>query len=242
MKNQHVVVVGGGTGIGRAVARDCAAKSANVTIASRNRDRLDGAARELGSQVSARPVDMTDAAAVEAWARDLGPVDHLVITASSAVHGAFETLDIADVQSMFEAKFFGPYRIAKAVLPYLREGASITFFSGVLSRRPGVNCSGLGAVNSAVEGLTRGLALELGPDIRVNCVSPGMVASEAYAHVPEEARERMYRETGASLPAARIGTPDEIAEAVLFLMTSAYTTGVVQDIDGGHMIRQYATR
>ena len=124
----------------------------------------------------------------------------------------------------------------------MRSGGAIMLFSGVLSRRPGLNCSGLGAVNGAVEALTRALALELGPDIRVNCMSPGMVRSEAYAGMPDDAREAMYRDTGASLPAGRVGEPNEIAKAVLATLTNGYQTGQIIDVDGGHMIRQYATR
>jgi NAD(P)-dependent dehydrogenase (short-subunit alcohol dehydrogenase family) len=100
----------------------------------------------------------------------------------------------------------------------------------------------LGAVNAAVEGLTRGLALELGPRLRVNCCSPGMVRTDAYGAMPEEKREAMYRATGESLPVGRVGFDHEVADAVLFLMTNTYATGLVLDIDGGHMIRQYATR
>lgn len=242
LKDHHVVVVGGGSGIGRSVAEASVAQGARVTVASRNADRLTTVVRDIGPAVTARPLDMTDDTAVAAFAAGLDPVDHLVITASSAAHGPFATRDISAVEAMFAAKFFGPYRTAKAVLPKMTKGGSITFFSGVLSRRPGENCSGLGAVNSAVEGLTRGLALELGPDLRINCISPGMVDSAAYAHVPKEQREKMYRETGASLPAGRVGRPAEIAEAVLFVMTNTYTTGIVLDVDGGHMIRQYARR
>ena len=238
----HVVVVGGGSGIGRAVARSALDLDARVTIASRNAARLDAAARDMGGAVAAAPVDMTDEAAVATWAAALGPVDHLVISASSAAHGPFATLETGNVRAMFDAKFFGPYVTARAVLPHLAKPGSITFFSGVLSRRPGMNCSGLGAVNGAVEGLTRALALELGPDIRVNCVSPGMVRSDAYAGMDPQAREGMYRATGESLPLRRVGETAEIAQAVVFLMTSSYTTGVVLDVDGGHMVRQYATR
>lgn len=104
-----------------------------------------------------------------------------------------------------------------------------------------MNCTGLGAVNSAVEGLTRGLALELGPKTRVNCCSPGMVSTEAYAGVDDDARERMYKSTGDSLPVGRIGLPEELADAVLYLMGNTYTTGHALDVDGGHLVRQYAT-
>ena len=188
--------------------------------------------------------DQTDPAAVEAAFAGIanGSIDHVVISASSSAHGPFASLPLEQAQAMFDAKFWGPYRIARAVLPKLSDRGSITFFSGVLSRRPGMNCSGLGAVNGAVEGLTRGLALELGPAVRVNCCSPGMLRTEAYGALPEEARERMYAETGESLPSGRVGEAAEAAAAVVYLMTNSYTTGVVLDVDGGHMVRQYATR
>lgn len=242
MKDKHVVVVGGGSGIGRAVAEALVSLEARVTIASRNLDKLKTVANELGDRVTAMPVDMTDEKAVKSWSQQVGTANHLVITASSATHGRFAELDMAPLRAMFDAKFFGPYHVAREMLPNLSKGGSITFFSGVLSRRPGVNCSGLGAVNSAIEGLTHALALELGPDIRVNCCSPGMVRSDAYAAMDKDAREKMYEATGASLPVRRVGRTSEIADAVLFLMNNSYTTGIVLDVDGGHMIRQYATR
>lgn len=242
LAGRHTVVVGGGSGIGKAVAEAVVGSGGRATIASRDRDKLSAAAAGIGGDIAIAPVDMTDGPAVETWAGGLGPVDHLVISASSAAHGRFSDLDMGRVRTMFDTKFFGPYAVAKAVLRYLRPGGSITFFSGVLSRRPGLNCSGLGAVNGAVESLTYALALELGPDIRVNCCSPGMVRSDAYAKMDPDAREAMYRSTGRSLPLGRVGTTKEIADAVLFLMTNGYATGLVLDVDGGHMIRQYASR
>ncbi len=242
LQQQHIVVVGGGSGIGKSIARLSAKLGARVTISSRNITKLDEVAEQTEGQIQVAMMDMTDQSSVEQWAEGLGDVDHLVISASSAAHGPFATVGIDAVQRMFDAKFFGPYRTAKAALPHMKQGGSMTFFSGVLSRRPGMNCSGLGAVNSAIEGLVRGLALELGPDIRVNCVSPGMVRSDAYAGMEDGARENMYQSTGESLPVGRVGSTEEIAEAALYLMTNGYTSGVVLDVDGGHMVRQYATR
>ena len=242
LSGKTVLIVGGGSGIGRAVAELVVASGGSAILASRSRDKLAAAAAEIGGGTTYASVDMTDEAAVKAWAAEQGPIDHLVISASSAVHGPFAVLETAPLRAMFDAKFFGPYVVARELLPKIRKGGSITFFSGVLSRRPGMNCSGLGAVNGAVEALTHGLALELGPDIRVNCCSPGMVRSEAYAALPDDKREAMYESTGASLPAGRVGTTAEVAAAVAHLMTNGYTTGVVLDVDGGHMIRQYATR
>jgi NAD(P)-dependent dehydrogenase (short-subunit alcohol dehydrogenase family) len=247
LDGQHVLIVGGGSGIGRATAMKAATAGADVTVAGRTvskleavRDALSGTGREIGVQTT----DMTDDASVSTLFEWLAPshLDHLVITAAQTKHGLFADLPLQDAQSVFSSKFWGPYRVARAALPRLRDHGSIVLFSGVLSRRPGLNCSTLGAVNAAVEGLTRSLALELGPRLRVNCISPGMVRSEAYAAMPEDQRRAMYEATGESLPIHRVGEVDEIADAVLFLMTNGYVTGLVLDVDGGHMVRQYARR
>ncbi|MEM8686114.1 MAG: SDR family oxidoreductase [Pseudomonadota bacterium] len=241
LTGKTVVVLGGGSGIGKAIAQAASHDGAGLVLSSRMRAKLEQVADGLGG-ATVVPVDMTDGASVERWAAELPKFDHLVISASTAVHGTFQELEEDALRSMFEAKFFGPYRSAKAALSKINPGGSITFFSGVLSRRPGLNCSGLGAVNGAVESLSYALGLELGPEIRVNCVSPGMVRSEAYDGVPEDAREAMYEATGQSLPLGRVGTVAEAAAAALYLMTNTFSTGIVLDVDGGHMIRQYATR
>ncbi len=248
LEGQSVIIVGGSSGLGRATALAALQCGARVLIASRDTARLE-AARELllrqapGGSVDTRVVDMRDEAAIAAWFGGVaeGSIDHLVISASKATHGPFEELETREARALFDSKFWGPYVIARQASPKLAEGGSITFFSGVLSRRPGINCSGLGAVNAAIEGLTRALALELGPRLRVNCCSPGMIDTEAYASLSPEARERMYRTTGESLPLRRVGQAEEVAAAVLYLMTNGFTTGQVLDIDGGHMVRQYAS-
>lgn len=240
--NKTILIVGGATGIGRATAQMAADHGAKVLLASRSAEKLAKAASEIGKGSEVMPVDMTDEAAVKSWAANLPSIDYLVISASSATHGPFATAETAPLRQMFDAKFFGPYVTAREVLPKINDGGSVMLFSGVLSRRPGENCAGLGAVNGAIEALTRALALELGPKIRVNCVSPGMVRTEAYDAVPEAARNAMYESTGASLPVGRVGLPEEISLAVLSALANRYLTGQVIDVDGGHMIRQYASR
>lgn len=242
LEGKRILIVGGATGIGRATAEMAVNLGAKVYIASRSEEKLAKAVEEIGHNTVYSVLDMTDEAAVKRWATTIPEMDYLVISASSAAHGPFATAETEPLRAMFDAKFFGPYVTAREVLPRLKAGGAIMLFSGVLSRRPGANCAGLGAVNGAIEALTRAMALELGPNIRVNCISPGMVRSEAYAGVPDDAREEMYRSTGESLPVGRVGVPDEIAQAVLATLTNGYLTGQILDVDGGHMIRQYATR
>mmetsp|Transcript_64897 Transcript_64897/g.205013 ORF Transcript_64897/g.205013 Transcript_64897/m.205013 type:complete len:146 (-) Transcript_64897:234-671(-) len=116
---------------------------------------------------------------------------------------------------------------------------SITFFSGVLNRRPGLNCSPLAVTNGAIEGLSRALALELGPRLRVNTFSPGFHDTERFDKMDDAKKEAMLANTAASLPLKRVGQPEDAGEALYFLMTNRFTTGITLDCDGGHQIRQY---
>ena len=166
----------------------------------------------------------------------------VVSAAARSVHGAFLDLDVADVRAFVDSKFWGAYHCAKHGAPRLADGGGVVLFSGVLSRRPGVNCSPLAVCNGAIEGLVRSLALELGPRLRVNCFSPGFVDTERFDHMPPERREAMLASTASSLPLERVGAPEDAGLALHFLMQSAYTTGAILDCDGGHQVRQYATR
>ena len=246
LSGRRALFVGGSSGIGLAAARLFHGLGAEVILAGRSADRLDAARRSLGATkpVKVLAFDMTDAAQVRQAVSGLpaGGIDHLVITAASVTHGPFADQPVSELQAMFDAKFWGAYSVAQAVLPQLRKGGAIVLLSGVPSRRPGINCAALGAACAAVEALTRGLALELGPRLRVNCIAPGMVRTELHDRVTPDRRAAMFATTGASLPVGRIGHPEEIAEAVLLAATNGYMTGHVLDVDGGHMVRQYATR
>lgn len=246
LSGRRALFVGGSSGMGLAAARLFHGLGAEVILASRSADRLEAAWQSFGATgpVKVLAFDMTDAEQLRHAVSRLpaGGIDHLVITAASVTHGPFADQPESELRAMFDTKFWGAYGVAHAALPYLREGGAIILFSGVLSRRPGINCAALGAACAAVEALTRGLALELGPRVRVNCIAPGMVRTELHKRVPPDRRAAMFEATGGSLPVGRIGHPDEIAEAVLLAATNGYMTGHVLDVDGGHMVRQYATR
>jgi len=242
--DRTALIVGGSSGIGRAVAGLLVARGASVILAGRCQHKLHDATSQLGSAARAISLDITDNAQI-AQAMAALPDDslnHLIITAANVAHGPFGATPVETIREMFDSKFWGAYRLCHAALPKLRDGGSIVLVSGVLSRRPGMNCAGLGAACAALEGLARGLALELGPRLRVNCVAPGMVRTPLHDRQPEDRREAMFAATGASLPVGRVGRPSEIAEAIVVCATNGYLTGHVLDVDGGHMIRQYATR
>jgi NAD(P)-dependent dehydrogenase (short-subunit alcohol dehydrogenase family) len=246
LSGKTALIVGGSSGIGRAAADLLLDMGSDVIIAGRSKDKLAKASATFASGAGARTLafDMTDETQIAAAFEQLPAqgIDYLIVTAASVTHGPFAEQPAAEVRAMFDSKFWGSYNLARAGVPRIRDGGAIVLFSGVLSRRPGVNCAGLGAACAAVEALARGLALELGPRIRVNCIAPGMVRTELHLKVPEERRQAMFENTGASLPVGRVGLPEELAKAAVFAATNGYLTGHVIDVDGGHMIRQYATR
>lgn len=246
LSGRRALFVGGSSGMGLAAARLFHSLGAEIILAGRSEDRLDKAHQGLGAgaRVTCSAFDMTDEVQIDhAMSRlPASGIDYLVISAARVTHGPFAGQPVAEVRAMFESKFWGAYRVMRAALPHLRDGGAIVLVSGVLSRRPGVNCAGLGAACAALEALARGLALELGPRLRVNCIAPGMVQTPLHDSVPQERRAEMFRTIAQSLPLGRIGQPADIAEAVLLAATNGYMTGHVLDVDGGHMIRQYAVR
>lgn len=131
------------------------------------------------------------------------------------------------------SKFWGAYRVARAAS--IREGGSLTLISGFLSVRPSKSSVLQGAINAALEALGRGLALELSP-VRVNTVSPGLIATPLWSKLDAQAREKMYEDAAVRLPARRVGQAEDVARAVLYLASTRYATGSTVLVDGGGAI------
>ena len=112
---------------------------------------------------------------------------------------------------------------------------SITFFGGVAGQKPFPHFSAGSAINAAIEGLTRSLALDLSP-LRVNAISPGTVVTPVWNGMPEQERLKAFEETAKRLPAKRVGEPEDIAEAVAYLIQCKYATGSIVYVDGGDRI------
>ena len=231
LKGQKVVVVGGSSGIGQATAALAKAEGADVTIASRNPERLKAAADAMGVKGIVADV-MSDDSIADLF-RACGPVDHVVVTAAQLRSGPFKTVAMDDVRSTMEGKFWGAWRCARSA--DIKPGGSLTLVSGFLSVRPRPAAAIVGAANGALKSLTRALALELAP-VRVNCVSPGIIDTPIRAAMPEEARRDMLAKTAAGLPVKRVGTGDDIARQILTFMTVGFATGSIVYLDGGALV------
>ncbi len=233
MHGQRVVVLGGSSGIGLATAQAAGRAGAGVVIASSRRARVDEALAMLPEGAEGHALDLTDAAAVEALFGRIGAFDHLVFTAGETLMlGSLADTDLAAAQRFFALRYWGAFTAAKFGSPHLRPGGSITFTTGTAGRRPRPGWSLGASVCSAVEGLTRALAVELAP-LRVNAVAPGLVKTPLWAGMGEGDRETLYAGAVARLPVGHAGEPAEIAETYLYLMRQSYGTGQVIVVDGG---------
>ena len=235
--------------MGCAAALATVEKGGRCMLVSRSEEKLAKARASLlakvpSAEIETRVLGATDEQAVQEFAKSLEDEswDGLVISAAGrAPHGPFIELPAADARDMLESKFWTAYHCSKYISVKLRDGGSVVFVAGILNRRPGMNCSPLAIANGALEGLTKSLALEWGPRLRCNCLSPGFCDTERFDHMPEDRKQKMIANTAASLPLQRIGQPRDMGDAIYYLLTAKFCTGVILDVDGGHGVRQYAS-
>jgi NAD(P)-dependent dehydrogenase (short-subunit alcohol dehydrogenase family) len=235
MDGKTVVVIGGTSGIGRAVAQSASAAGARVIVASSSAEKVAGAKHHFSNAVEAQAVDVKEEAQVAAFFENIGKLDHLVYTAgdwgAAMGGGALDTLDLARAGNVFAVRFWGALAAAKHAHKRMPPGGSITFTDGMVAHRPRKGAAVSTAMAGAIEHLVQGLAVDLAP-IRVNAVCPGYIATEIWAAMPEELRKARLKITE-RYPVARAGEPMEAAEAYLYLMRGGYTTGQVLHVDGG---------
>lgn len=236
---QTILIAGGASGMGLALARRCIGAGASVIIVGRTEAKLQAACRALGSPAALDAVvaDVSCEADVMALFSRLTRVDHVVCTAADLA-GAYERLpdlDLAAMQRAVASKVYAPFLLAKHGAPRIPASGSLTVTSGIAAYRPSVRGAAVATVNAALEGLVRALAIELAP-VRVNAVSPGWVDTPIWATVAGDAKAEMLDAMAARLPVGRIGQPDDIADAIAFLMRNGFTTGTVLHVEGGHRL------
>jgi NAD(P)-dependent dehydrogenase (short-subunit alcohol dehydrogenase family) len=229
LAGQRIVVIGRAGGIAAAVVEAGVSEGAVVIAAGRRVDEL--ARRHAGGAIDVQDVDVTDEASVRALAERLGTVDHVVVTASARARGAVSDLDPAVVLLSLETKVVGPLLVAKHFGPRITAGGSLVLSSGATATRPAPTMAAVAATNGAVDALTRSLAVELAP-VRVNAVSPGTIDSGAWDALGGGKADFLAGRAQAN-PVGRVGSPEDVASAVVFLMASTFVTGVTVGVDGG---------
>jgi 3-oxoacyl-[acyl-carrier protein] reductase len=248
-KHKRVLVAGGSRGIGRAIALNFAAAGADVAICARGAEALEATRAELaahGGRVHAMACDLAEAASIAAWvpaaAEALGGIDVLVNNASGFGVGDDEdgwAASLAvDVMAMV--------RCSRAALPWLLKsaeaagGPSIIHLSSISAFRPSTRSAPYAAVKAAMNSYTGSqAAMWCRQGLRVNAIAPGSI--EFPGGVWEQRKTEnpaLYERTRKSIPAGRMGTPDEIAEVALFLASphARWINGQVLTVDGGQLL------
>lgn len=234
--DRTAVLIGGATGIGFAVAARVVAAGGSVVLGGRTEARLLRAVELLGPAATHAVVDTASDDAVARFFDAIPRVDHVLTTAASYTTGPMAVLDDAEARSPFESKFWGQYRVVKHAIPRLADDASIVLMSGAASVRPPAAAPAYVAANAAIEGLARGLAVELAP-VRVTAIAPGTIDGNLWSGRPAEVRAAAFDQFAADAVLARVGSEDEVAHAVVHLFTSTYTTGSTLYVDGGYALR-----
>jgi len=233
LHGQHVLVVGGSSGIGLATAKAAVEAGAHVTIAGRSEAKLELAVQALGHGAVGKPVDAMDDASVEHFFADGKIWNHVVATTGAGGRGEISRIAMADALTAMNAKFWTYFRVARAAK--IASGGSLTLVSGSLGSKPTSGAALVSAINAAIEGLTRGLALDFAPT-RGNTVSPGIIDTPLWDRMRVADKNAMYAMAAATLPVRRIGQPQDVGQAILFLMTNPFATGSVLHLDGGAML------
>ena len=235
LKDKQIVVIGGSSGIGQAVARGAATLGGKVHIAGRDSHKLAAATRTIPG-ISSEVLDIRDKEQVADFFAHIGTFDHLVVTAGGLVGASpLVTQDFSALHDAMDGKLYGSLLAAKYAAPRIRAGGSVGFTSGMLARKPAANALVKTLINAALEAAVRQLAKELAP-LRFYAVSPGPVNTPSWAHLDESARTAVFDKFNSTLPVGFAASPDDTAAAYLFAMQARALTGTVIDLDSGALI------
>ncbi len=243
MEQKVALVTGASSGIGKAIAQKLAQTGYAVALGCRNVAAAETVAesiRQNGGIALVCPADVTNADAVErmfAAARTLGRIELLVPAAGIAYQNLFQYTDEVTYDRIMDTNVKGAYLAARAVLPdMIAAGSGNIVFLSSMWGEVGASCEAVySASKAALIGLTKALAKEVGPSgVRVNCVSPGVIRTPMTEPLGEDTLSALAEET----PLCRIGTPDEIANAVSFLASDAasFVTGQILGVNGGLVV------
>jgi len=238
LKDKVAVITGGTRGIGFAIAELFLKNGAKVAVLGSRKETVDKALEKLSGDVMGLYPDLADYSAVEAAFAEIkakfGRIDILVNNAGISAREPIEAYDPDAFKNIMDINVTAVFNGCKAVVPIMKElgGGSIINTSSMVSKAGQVSGVGYPTSKYAVNGMTVSLARELGKyNIRVNAVAPGVTRTDMVAALPEE----MVARVAAGIPMGRVGEPEEVANAFLFLASdmASYVSGAVLGVDGG---------
>ena len=239
LRGRRVVISGASSGIGLETARMLASKGAEVCLTARRADPLAAAAKEIGDGAWAWPCDVADPESVVALAAETktrwGAVDGLVNNAGVAPMARLDETPNDVWDETFAINVRGPFLLCRELGPMLKEGVSpaVVNVSSTLAERAIQGMAAYNASKAALNQLTRSLALEWAPQVRVNAVMPAVV--ETPIHATRGMSSEQVEAMGEMHPMGRVGQPEDVAAMIVFLLSNAssWMTGAVIPVDGG---------
>lgn len=241
LEGKTILVTGASSGIGEAIAIECSKMGASIVVSGRNTDRLNATYSQLTlgnhSQIVA---DLHDEDQVNDLVGQIPVVDGIVHSAGIVTTLPFQFVTKEKLDEIFSINFFGPTLISQKLLKQkkIKKGASVVWISsiaGTLCSSPGSSI--YSATKGAVNGLVKGIALDLAPKgIRVNCINPGVIDTNIFS-AGTITKQQLIEETK-KYPLKRYGKPEEVAYAAIYLLSdaSAWVTGSNMVIDGGYTL------
>lgn len=236
LAGKRVVVLGGTSGIGLGTAEAVAKAGALITVVSSSQQKVDEALTILPEGSNGFVADLGNEKQIAQLFEKIGKFDHLVFTAGDSLKFSdLPGLNIEEAKQSFNLRFWGAIMAAKHAAPLIKTGGSITLTTGALGQRPRKGTVVIAGMASAIDGLTRALAVELAP-VRVNAVCSGTVRTNLLSNLSTADREVFFSQVGSKLLTGKVGNPKDLAEAYLYLMRGSFTTGQVIVVDGGSVL------
>ncbi len=231
LNGKKAIVFGGTSGIGLATARRLAEAGASVIAISRDPSK----AGDPGSGITLEKCDVRDRDALQALFEKLAPFDILISAATGGARavGPFLEMDMDGYQRSFD-KLWGYTNVVRFGAGYLPDDGCIVLVSGTPARKMRPGQIAIGSVGGAVEAFVRGVTPELAPR-RINVVAPGLIDTPMVSLEGAE-REAHYKKATADILIPRAGTADEIAQAIMLVVTNDFMTGSTIDVDGGLLL------
>lgn len=251
LQDKHVLIIGGSSGIGYAVAEAAVESVAVVTISSSRQAKLDAAVSSLrssypdakitgiGADLSKTTVDQDFDSLFKATKAGSGLVHHVVYTAADPPGlGPLEETTTEGILRAAQMRMVSPIMLGKVAPRYMERTpqSSITITTGSTAERPDKGWAVIMYFAAGLHGLTRALATDLAP-LRVNCVAPGYVDTLLWDGMGEEAKRGLLAELGGEMPLERVARAEDVAEAYLWLMEDANVTGTVASTNSGQFLK-----
>jgi NAD(P)-dependent dehydrogenase (short-subunit alcohol dehydrogenase family) len=231
--NEHVVVIGGTSGIGLPLARAVHALGCKLTITGRGAERVSEIAKSIGAGVTGCPVDLEDAASIRAGLAAGPAIDHLVLVPIYSLATSVKNFNVAEANRLLHTKLTGYIETVSTVLPRLKPTSSIVLFGGLAKAKPYPNSTMITVANAGIVGVMKTLAVELAP-IRVNSVSPGLVAdSPKWDDIVKKGANPVVNAMAARTPTRRLATMADVIHVVFFLLDNQSVNGHDVEVDGG---------